>query len=73
MALGVKNKVGNTEVALVIEGEYPDTKAVVAHLKTQLPAYMVPTRVSTVPVFPLNVNGKTDRNVLQQSITTAAE
>jgi acyl-coenzyme A synthetase/AMP-(fatty) acid ligase len=72
VALGVKNDVGNVEVALVIEGDLPDPKPLIAHLRTRLPAYMVPTRVSKVPVFPLNTNGKTDRNALLRRLTFAA-
>lgn len=70
VALAVPNALGNNEVALVIEGGERDTKALIIHLREQLPAYMVPTRLRFVEVFPLNVNGKTDRKVLQRLFNT---
>lgn len=70
VALAVPNAMGNNEVALVIEGAERDTKALIIHLREHLPAYMVPTRLRFVEVFPLNVNGKTDRKALQRLFTT---
>jgi D-alanine--poly(phosphoribitol) ligase subunit 1 len=72
VALAVKNELGNTEIALVIEGNEPDTRQLLDHLRSKLPAYMVPTRLRQVPGFPLNTNGKTDRNALARSLTFAA-
>ena len=69
VALAVLNALGNNEVALVIEGAECDTKPLIIHLREQLPAYMVPTRLRFVDVFPLNVNGKTDRKALQRLFT----
>jgi len=70
VALAVLNALGNNEVALVIEGAECDTKPLIIHLREQLPAYMVPTRLRFVEVFPLNVNGKTDRKALQRLFNT---
>lgn len=65
VALAVGNAVGNNEVALAIEGGEHDTRPLIAHLREQLPSYMVPTRLLFVETFPLNTNGKTDRKALQ--------
>jgi D-alanine--poly(phosphoribitol) ligase subunit 1 len=70
VALAVPNALGNNEVALIIEGAEQDTKVLIIHLREHLPAYMVPTRLRFVEVFPLNVNGKTDRKALQRLFTT---
>ncbi|NML37862.1 amino acid adenylation domain-containing protein [Chitinophaga sp. G-6-1-13] len=54
------------EVLLVgyLEGDSHDTEQVRAFLSTRLPAYMLPQQLISVPVFPLTVNGKTDRHAL---------
>ena len=31
-------------------------------MKEKLPAYMIPSKIRTVPVMPMNKNGKTDRD-----------
>ena len=69
VALAVGNAMGNNEVALAIEGREHDTKPLLAYLREQLPAYMVPTRLRFVESFPLNTNGKTDRKALQALFT----
>ncbi len=45
-------------------GTPEDAQALLATLQTQLPAYMVPSRIVFVATMPLNSNGKTDRNAL---------
>jgi len=44
-----------------IEGE------ILLYLKNKLPAYMIPSHFIVVPQFPLNANGKIDRQALQQT------
>jgi len=41
-----------------------DTTAVVAHLKSRLPAYMMPSSFKLMETFPKTINGKTDRKAL---------
>lgn len=71
-ALAVKNTIGNTEIHLAIEGPAMDGRPVIEYLRSRLPPYMVPTRIHHVAVFPLNVNGKTDRKAIQRDLTFAA-
>ncbi len=50
-------------VAFVLNADVPQAAAIAAS-KRRLPAYAVPSRIIPVQVFPLNVNGKVDRNHL---------
>jgi amino acid adenylation domain-containing protein len=59
-----KNDAGNTVIELFIENYNQPTNALVDFLKTKMPVYMLPTKIISLPVFPLNANGKTDRNAL---------
>ncbi|NML37861.1 amino acid adenylation domain-containing protein [Chitinophaga sp. G-6-1-13] len=55
---------GEVLLAGYLEGDSHDTERVRAFLSTRLPAYMLPQQLISVPVFPLTVNGKTDRHAL---------
>ena len=66
VAIPFENKIGNTEIGLVIESTPYDTDPLKAFLSTKLPAYMMPTSILFEERFPLNVNGKTDRNELKK-------
>jgi amino acid adenylation domain-containing protein len=66
VATGFKNKTGNSEIALFIEHEEIDSANLLAQLKNSIPNYMIPTQIIYQPVFPLNSNGKIDRNALQK-------
>lgn len=66
VAVAFQNKLGNTEIGLAIESQEMNTDVFFAYLKSKLPAYMIPTKTIFVSSFPLNVNGKTDRNKLKQ-------
>jgi len=56
------------EIAAFIEMKSGDTKNMVTFLKSKMPAYMIPTKVIYVSHFPLNANGKIDRNSLKKLI-----
>lgn len=55
-----------TEIAMFIESQEFDTKELISNLRTKMPAYMIPTRLIFVPVFPLNGNDKIDKVKLNE-------
>ncbi len=64
VAVAFTNSIHNTEIGLVIESDKFDHKDLLKYMKTKLPVYMIPTKVKFVQNFPLNANGKIDRNRL---------
>jgi amino acid adenylation domain-containing protein len=60
-----KTESGAEGIAVFLESESFDTKALVSQLKGKLPAYMLPRNVIVLREFPLNANGKYDRKALQ--------
>ncbi len=66
VAIAFTNKIHNTEIGLVIEGEAMDTNDLVTYMKGKLPAYMIPTQIKFIQNFPLNTNGKIDRKKLKE-------
>ena len=63
-AVAYKNTMGTMNIHLFVENYTGDVNEVSKYLKTKVPEYMVPSSVSTLPYFPLNANGKTDRKEL---------
>src|SRR5262249_46746317 len=58
---------GNTMLVAYLEpkaGTTPDTSDLRAHLKQQLPDYMIPSAFVTMDSLPLTPNGKIDRKAL---------
>jgi D-alanine--poly(phosphoribitol) ligase subunit 1 len=68
VAIAFENKTGNTEIALFIESESTDTNALLVYLKSKMPYYMIPTKFLLNKKFPLNSNGKIDRNILKNLV-----
>lgn len=68
VSIPYENKLGNSEIALFVEGEVTDTTILFDYLKSKMPYYMVPTKILINEKFPLNVNGKTDRIMLKKLI-----
>ena len=66
VAAAYKNKIGNQQIHLFVEDYSGDIDELSNYLKMKLPQYMVPSSISTLKVFPLNVNGKVDRKALNQ-------
>ena len=66
IAIAFENKTGNTEIALFIEGDNADKDALTGFLQSRMPRYMVPAKVIFESKFPLNSNGKIDRNLLKK-------
>jgi len=68
VALAVKNKAGNNEIAIVLESGKIDVEDLKRYMITKLPSYMVPTQYRFIKPFPLNTNGKIDRMALKGEI-----
>lgn len=64
--IAMKDHIGNTELGMVIEEKKFDTSSMLEEMKLKLPAYMIPRKIAFIDEFPLNVNGKTDRNKLEE-------
>lgn len=65
VAVAFQNPTGNTEIALFVEDQAADTAGLNEYLKSKMPYYMVPTKIICREEFPLNTNGKVDRNKLK--------
>lgn len=65
VAVAYTNKVGSTEIGLVIESERFDLTALSDHMKSKMPSYMIPSQIKFMENFPLNTNGKIDRKELK--------
>ena len=68
VCVAYENESKLTEIAMFIESDDVATDELVSYLRTKLPAYMIPTRIMFLPVFPLNANGKTDRKELKKML-----
>ncbi len=68
VALAINNAIGNTELYLVIEAKNADTNQLKLHMKKFLPEHMIPTQINFLEEFPLNINGKIDRNKIKELI-----
>ena len=60
----IENSIGNMEVVLFIESEPFDTNPFTKSLRQLLPSHMVPRKIFFVSQFPLNNNGKINKNKL---------
>lgn len=69
IAIAFENKTGNSEIALFVENELTDKSVLLEYLKSKMPYYMVPTKILLNKKFPLNANGKIDRNMLKKLVT----
>lgn len=66
--IALKNKNENSELALFIEHTPFDTQNLITYIRSKMPTYMIPASIFFIPIFPLNSNGKTDRNQLLTSL-----
>lgn len=62
------NAIGNTELALFMEGEGINSPSLLNHLKSKLPFYMIPTQIVELKEFALNANGKIDKQKLKERL-----
>jgi len=67
-AVAIENDKGNNEIVLFVESQTFNHNLLFDYIKSKLPPYMVPVKIQTMEIFPLNVNGKTDRIALKNSI-----
>lgn len=68
VCIAFDNEKSLTEIAMFIESTEFDAEDLLAYMRTKMPAYMIPTRLFFVPVFPLNSNDKTDKVKLKEMI-----
>lgn len=68
VAIAFDNVQKLTEIALFIESAEQDTQALLAHLRSKMPHYMIPSRIIFEPNFPLNKSEKIDRNTLKSRL-----
>lgn len=72
-AVAFKNKAGTMQIHLFLENYGDDVTKVMEHLKNKIPNYMLPSSISDVRTFPLNINGKVDRKELVKSLESNAK
>ncbi|GGN95304.1 acyl-CoA ligase (AMP-forming), exosortase A system-associated [Actinoplanes lobatus] len=73
VALGLPDDTLGQRVVLVAsppDGAELDTAALTAVFKRELPLYMVPRAIVARPVLPRSPNGKFDRNLIRQELTS---
>jgi amino acid adenylation domain-containing protein len=69
VAMGWPIKEGTAEgIVAFVSGSEVDTEQLLSGCRALLPSYMVPRKVFVMDEMPLNVNGKIDRKVLQDSL-----
>jgi amino acid adenylation domain-containing protein len=69
VALPTQNIFGTTQLHLFLENYTGNLNELETYLKTKIPVYMVPSSISSLPLFPLNKNGKIDRKKLYELLT----
>jgi acyl-CoA ligase (AMP-forming) (exosortase A-associated) len=73
VALGVEDAKLGQRVVLVVSpavGSRIDVEALLSQMKKALPLYMLPKRVDVRPEIPRSPNGKFDRTLLREELTT---
>ncbi len=66
IACAVKGKNDDNEIVLCLESDPIDNDAINKHLSVILPSYMIPSKYYFHDIFPLNQNGKVDRNAVKK-------
>ena len=66
IAYAVKGRNDDNELVLCLESKPIDEDHLTKHLSTKLPSYMVPGKFYFNEEFPLNQNGKVDRNAVKK-------
>lgn len=68
ICMAFDNKDSLTEIAMFIEADEVNQDELIAFLRTRIPSYMIPTRLISIPVLPLNSNDKIDKLQLKSMI-----
>lgn len=68
MAIAFQNAQNLTEIALCVEADQENAKALADYLRSKMPQYMIPSRILFEPAFPLNKSEKVDRNALKKKL-----
>ncbi|MDO9256709.1 MAG: AMP-binding protein [Bacteroidales bacterium] len=69
VAVAFNNQMGNTEIALFVEGILNNEPELLVHLNSKMPFYMIPTKIMAGNLFPINTSGKVDRIKLKNQLT----
>ena len=65
VCIACQNEKKLDEIVMFIESPEFETKELVDYMRTKMPQYMIPAKYVFVRTFPLNANGKTDRNAIK--------
>ncbi|MDR3627029.1 MAG: AMP-binding protein [Ignavibacteriaceae bacterium] len=68
VAIAYLNELGITQIHLFIENFQDQKDKLLEFLKTKIPHYMLPSKITIVNSFPLNANGKVDRKALLETV-----
>jgi D-alanine--poly(phosphoribitol) ligase subunit 1 len=68
VAVHLEKKQGMINLYLFVKPRLTEEKDLLEFLRTRIPEYMLPKQIFSLDDFPLNVNGKTDRNALKGMI-----
>jgi acyl-CoA ligase (AMP-forming) (exosortase A-associated) len=68
VAFGVVDDRLGQAIALVVRGDPASETALVAHLRRELPSFMLPARIVWKDYLPRNANGKYDRGALKTEL-----
>lgn len=71
VVLTVRGPDGATDLAAAVSGAGCDAERLYAALRTRLPEYMMPRRITTLEELPRNANGKIDRRAVLAALGDA--
>lgn len=68
VACTFNNHMGNTEIALFVEGKIDNEANLLTFLNSKMPHYMIPSQILIESTLPLNTSGKVDRISLKNKL-----
>ena len=68
VCLVVENEKRLDEILMFVESQKLDLKSLTAYMRSKMPQYMIPNTILFVEEFPINANGKVDKNKLKSLI-----